>query len=217
MNKGQISFAIAGVIFGFLVGFVVAHQVYVGRGEAAFQHPPVPPGMARGGSPPGGAMPGSGAGAGPPGGGGTATMEAVQKEIAGLKKALEEDPDDVESLVRLGNLYFDAGMFQEASGYYERALEVNPGDIMVQTDLGTTLRRLGRPREALDHFRAAVAADPSHWRGWFNIGVVSLYDLGQFDQAREAFAKVDELNPGTIDMTALQEEIDRIKSEGAGG
>lgn len=211
MNKGQISFAVAGVIFGFLVGFVAAHQLYVGRGEAAFQHPPVAPGTPRGGG-----APGAGANGAPPADGGTATMEAVQQEIASLTAILEKDPKNLQALVRMGNLYFDVGMFEQAAGFYQRALEVDPDDIMVQTDLGTSLRRLGKPRQALGHFQAAVAADPTHWRGWFNIGVVSLYDLGEFKQAEEAFARVDQLNPGSIDMTALREEIARIKAEGAG-
>lgn len=218
MNKGQVSFAIAGLIFGFLVGFVVAHQLYVGRGVPAFQHPPVP-GMA--GAPAGSAGPMGGAAAGAPaapdgGAPDMATMEAVQQQIAGLKETLESDPGNVEALTQLGNLYFDAGMFDQAAGYYEKVLDVEPGNIMVRTDLGTSLRRSGQPERALREFEAAVQADPKHWRGWFNIGVVALYDLGQYERAEEAFAKVDALNPGSIDMTALQEEIRRVRAEGAG-
>ncbi len=225
MKKGQVSFAIAGLIFGFLVGFVVSHQVYVGRGVPAFEHPPMPGGMTAGGGPMGAGSAGlrgqgqEGAPAPAPEGGAPdmATMEGVQKEIAGLKATLEKEPRNTESLSRLGDLYFDAGMFDGAIGYYEKALEIEPGNVLVRTDLGTSLRRTGHPDRAMKEFEAAVQADPSHWRGWFNIGVVALYDLGQYDRAEEAFAKVDDLNPGSIDMTALQTEIKRVRAEGAGG
>jgi hypothetical protein len=223
MNKGQVSFAVAGLIFGFLVGFVVAHQIYVGRGVPAFQHPPVPGGMA-GSAPPmgaggGGARSGATSGGAAPEGGAPdmATMEAVQREIAAHKKTLESDPRNLEALTHLGNLYFDAGMFDGAIEYYGRALDVEPGNVMVRTDLGTSLRRSGQPERAMREFEAAVQADPNHWRGWFNIGVVALYDLGQYERAEEAFGKVDALNPGSIDMTALQEEIRRVRAEGTGG
>jgi hypothetical protein len=216
MQKGQISFAVAGVIFGFLVGFVVAHQVYVGRGGPDFQHPPLPAGMGGPAGPGGGAPPRGMAGGAPGGEGGAATMEAVQKQIADLKAILASDPENLDALVGLGNLYFDAGMFDGAAGYYEQALEVTPADVSVRTDLGTAYRRMGQPGKALDEFHRAVGEDPSHWRGWFNIGVVSLYDLGRFDQAEEAFRKVDVLNPGSIDMTALREEIERVRAEGTG-
>ncbi len=223
MNKGQVSFAIAGLIFGFLVGFVVAHQAYVGRGVPAFQHPPMPAGMTASGGPMGAGSAGprgqSPEGAPAPEGGAPdmATMEAVQKEITALKATLEKEPRNTEALTRLGDLYFDAGKFDGAIGWYEKALEIDPGNILVRTDLGTSFRRTGRPERAMKEFEEAVQADPSHWRGWFNIGVVALYDLGQYERAEEAFAKVDDLNPGSIDMTALKAEIQRVRVEGAGG
>ncbi len=230
MNRGQISFAFAGLLFGSLVGFVVAHQLYAGRG-LGFQHPPVPPGMegavpagdrpgatgaagamqgaAPGGSPTGGAPQG--------GGGDMATMEQVQREIQALKGLLEKEPRNLTALTRLGDMYYDAGMFDKAKDYYARSLEVKPDDINVLTDLGTSLRNMGQPKEALKEFEAAVAAQPAHWRGWFNIGIVALYDLGDIDRAQQAFEKVAALNPGAIDMNALREEIARVRAGKAQG
>jgi lipopolysaccharide biosynthesis regulator YciM len=222
MNRNQISFAFAGLLFGFLVGFVVAHQIYAGRGTTAgFQHPPIPPDMA--GRPPAGDRPGAAdgspggpmsGGAGGPSGGDTATMEQVQKEIQALKELIEKEPRNAMALTRLGDVYFDAGMFDKAKGFYERALAEKPDDVNVRTDLGTVLRNLGQFDAALKEFEAAVAADPKHWKGWFNIGIVCLYDTRDFDRAQKAFERVAELSPGTIDMDALRKEMDRVRSEG---
>jgi predicted TPR repeat methyltransferase len=218
MSRNQISFAFAGLLFGFLLGFVVAHQIYAGRG-IGFRHPPVPAGVAAGPAP--GGRGGAGGGGAPMDGaasgddGGTATMEQVGREIAALKDLLEKDPRNVQALTRLGNLYFDAGMFDKAQGYYEQALAAVPDDVNVQTDLGTSLRNTGKPEEAMKHFEAAVARDPAHWRGWFNIGIVALYDLGDYDRAQKAFDRVASLNPGALDMTALKQEIDRVRAERA--
>ncbi len=215
MNKGRLSFALAGILFGFLAGFLVARQMYAGR-DAGFTHPPVSPELTAG--------PLSGSVAGSPGGapsreegGARMAMENVSREIAGLKELLEQDPENLMALVRLGNLYFDAGMFDGARQYYERALRLEPENVDVRTALGESLRNLERPREALEQFEQAVRAQPDYWRGWFNVGVVALYDLGEFEKARAAFEKVAEIKPGTVDMQALLKEIERIRAEKAAG
>jgi len=232
MNKGQVSFTFAGLLFGFLIGFVVAHQIWAGRGTT-FSHPPIPPGMEGkvAGVPPidrpaGGTAPReAGGGTGGPGtapqGGAPdmAMMEQVRKEITGLKALIEKDPSNVAALSRLGDMYFDVGKFDGAADYYAKALAAKPGDVNVETDLGTALRNLGRPEEALKHFEASVARDPNHWKGWFNIGIVAMYDLRDFDRAQKAFEKVAQLNPGAINMDALKEEMAKErtkKTEGSG-
>jgi len=222
MSKGQVSFAFAGLLFGFLIGFVVAHEIWAGRGSASFNHPPIPPGMEGAAGPPasdrpaGGTMPPQASAGGAPDMG---MMEQVQKEIAGLKAAIEKDPKNVTALTRLGDMYFDAGKFDGAKEYYEKALAASPTDINIETDLGTALRNLGQAPEAMKHFEAAVARDPSHWKGWFNIGIVAMYDLGDFDRAQKAFEKVSQLNPGAINLDALKEEMakERAKRNQAGG
>jgi len=159
---------------------------------------------------------GSGSLSAPGGEGGAASMEKVQTEIQALKVVITEDPKNVTALTRLGDIYFDVGMFQKATEYYEKSLAERPGDINVRTDLGTALKNIGQPQKAIEQLEATVAADPKHWKGWFNIGIVALYDLGDLDRAQRAFDKVAELNPGSIDMGALRKEIERLRAERAG-
>jgi len=213
MNRGQVSFAFAGLVFGFLVGFVLAHQIYEGRGDEGFSHPPIPGGMRAGSGPEAAAPPSPQATGEAAAGGDMATMEAVQREITSLKELLEKEPGNVEALRKLGDFYFDAGMFDKSVDYYEKALGAGPGDVDVQTDLGTSLRNVGRHQEAIRHFEAAVKSQPDHWKGWFNIGIVCLYDLHDFERAKDAFERVAALRPGAVDMSKLQEEIARVKAE----
>ena len=229
LTRRHVSFGVAGLVFGAVLGFTAAHQIYVGRRAVP------PPGMTapaddaagaamgmRGasegprpaaGGPPGGAA-GMAGGGGPPD---MAVMEQVRSEIDGLKKTLEANPKDLEALRKLGNLYMDAGMFDRAAQYYGEALAVDATLVDVRTDMGTCLRRMGRPQEALDAFQASVRQDPNHWKGWFNIGVVCLYDLQRYDEAEKAFEQVLALNPGSFDMNAVREEIRRIRSAPAVG
>ncbi len=222
ITRGHISFGIAGVILGLTLGFVAAHQLYGGRyanllaGAAARPEGQRGPGMA-----PSSAMPPAGAGeqAGPAASGGApdmAVMEQIKAELTSLKESLKTNPKDGTVLTRLGDLYMDAGMCDKAEGYYREALAVSPNDVAVRTDMATCMRNQGRSDEALKEFEASVKIDPAHWRGWFNMGIVYLYDQGAYDKAREMFAKVLEINPGHFTMEQIQGEIDRVRREKSG-
>ena len=223
ISRQHIAFAIAGIIFGFLLGFISAHQVYSGRlGGAASANAPETMGGQRGApvmaeqQP--SAMGGSPAQGGGADGGGPsmAQMEQVKKELAALKQAVDEDPRNVTALARLGNMYMDAGMFDKSIDYYRRALAVQPDNVDIRTDMGTCLREMGKVQEALQVFRESITRDPGHWKSWFNIGIVYLYNLDDYAKAEEAFSKAHDLNPKDIDMSAVRAEIEKIKQEKAG-
>ncbi|HEY3174781.1 MAG TPA: tetratricopeptide repeat protein [Candidatus Polarisedimenticolia bacterium] len=216
IKSQQYSFAIAGVIFGFVMGFVAAYQFYGGRtgGVTAATAPET-----MGGQRP--AMAGSRAEGMPPAQGGAGQMdgappqemmEQVTRELEALKKAIEADPHNVTALGRLGNMYMDAGMFDRAIQYYTTALQTEPGNVDIRTDMGSCLRQMGKAKEALKAFEESISVDPKHWKSWFNVGVVCMYDLGDYDRAESAFAKVLELNPGSFDMKAVKDEIEKLKS-----
>jgi len=206
LSSKQISFGIAGIVFGFLLGYVAAYEIHTGRmtGSSPAAMAP-PPGM-------GGAPAGQAAGGGPPGDPHADQMGQVTQELAALKQALDQDPNNLTALVRMGNLYMDASMFDRAVEFYQRALVLDENNPDVRTDMGACLRELGKPQEALAAFRESLSRDPNHWKSWFNIAIVNLYDLGEYDKAEEAFEKVVDLNPGALDMNAVRAEIEKVKA-----
>lgn len=222
MNREQGRFLVSGILFGFLVGYVVAWGITVPhvKSEAA----PVPEagnlGMTGAVIGPG---PGSGAGAGVPGaagesageGGGAdgsgAVMAKVVQEITALKQALEKNPRDVRALVRLGNFYQDAGKFDQAVDYYGRALAEDPKQVDARTDRGICLRELGKPDEAIAEFKRSLEIDPRHWQTWLNLGIVSLFDKNDPETAASAFGKVEELHPDYPGLAELKEEVRRAR------
>ena len=143
----------------------------------------------------------------------TVHMAQVQQELAALRQALDQDPNNVMALVRMGNMHMDASMYDKAADYYRRALEVDPNNPDVRTDMGACLREMGKPQEALAEFEKSLSQDPNHWKSWFNIAIVNLYDLGDYEKADAAFRKVVELNPGALDMNAVEAEIEKVKAQ----
>ncbi|MFQ5876581.1 MAG: tetratricopeptide repeat protein [Acidobacteriota bacterium] len=214
MGKEQIRFLISGLLFGFLLGYIVAYGVYepgvVGRASPV----PAAGNMGMSGPAPVGAAGNAGAGGTPRE---DEMMARVFEEIAALKAAIERDPEDHPALVRLANLYHDAGMFEQAVGYYGRALEARPSDVNARTDMGICLRELGRADEAIAEFRRSLEIEPRHWQSWLNLGIVTLFDKKDVAAASEAFAKVEEINPTYRDLPLLKEAVTKARQAASGG
>jgi len=133
LKRENLAFLIAGLAFGFLVGFGVFKSVSMR---------PVPQGEAPEASIPsvaGPAAPNSSMGAAPQPGGGGAPMMA---ELTALRERVTKDPKDAAAWTRLGNLFQDAGMFDRAVDMYQRVLELHPADANVLTDTGICYREM---------------------------------------------------------------------------
>jgi hypothetical protein len=224
MNKDHVRFLVSGIVFGFLVGYIVAYGLYEPRVKSIAD--PVPaagnagmsgggavgmqagmPGGAPAGMPPGGGAPAMGGGAP----GSQEMMEKVFAQVAALKDEIQKHPKDADAIVKLANFFQDAGKFDGAVEWYKKALEVRPNDVNARTDMGICLREMGKPDEALAEFRRSVGIDPKHWQSWLNIAVVSLFDKGDPATAASALGKVEELNPSYQDLPNLKEEVRKAR------
>lgn len=114
-------------------------------------------------------------------------VQGYSLKIAELKRILDKNPNDVGTLVQLGNTYFDSNMYPESIEVYEKALALKPGNPDVLTDLGVMYRRNGQAGEAVLRFREAARIAPDHFQSRLNLGIVLYYDLKDIDEAREAF------------------------------
>lgn len=213
MNRDHVRFLVSGILFGFLLGYLVAYGLYEPRVKR--EADPVPAAGNLGMSPPpAGGMP-AGAPSGPGGDGGQQMMERVIQEIGALKAAVQQNPKNADALLRLANMFQDAGKYEEAVQYYRQVLALRPNDVNPRTDMGICLRESGKVDEALAEFRKSVEIDPKHWQTWLNLGVVSLFDKNDPETAASAFGRLEELNPGFRDLPALKEAVRQAKKPGA--
>src|SRR5262249_49621976 len=155
-------FAVAGMIFGFVLGYMAA-----GLGDR-----PVPTSGAR---MPEGARRGRGAASMPPGASGPASGErppgpADPDEARTLESLAAKDKANVQARVELGNLYMDHAQYEEAARWYREALALKPDDNDVRVDLGACLVNLGRAPDAIAEFDRALQKDPGHKKALFNKG-----------------------------------------------
>lgn len=215
MERNELKILGVGVMVGLAAGFLLARSLYVEAARPASGPVllgPAAPGAAPPAGPP---VPAASPG---PGGGGPAQDDperaaALHAEINALIGKTKADPKDRASRVALGNITFDNGLYDLAIKYYEEALVLDGSDPSVITDLGVAYRYSRQSAKAVEHFERAVALDPNHIKGWYNIAVVKLADLSDPAGAKVALDKAMALQP---DMPALK-ELDRLirKAQGS--
>jgi tetratricopeptide (TPR) repeat protein len=118
--------------------------------------------------------------------GGGGPPAPVMQELAELRARLKANPSDLAALVTLSDMYFDAGKFDQAIGYYTRALALDPTNPDVRTDYATALHQTGHDIEALKQLDLVLADRPKFLQAMYNRAVV-LRAIGRRTDAIAAF------------------------------
>lgn len=134
--------------------------------------------------------------------------------ITNLEAAVTAKPDDYQSWVQLGHLYYDTGQAEKAITAYTTSLKYHPGDANLLTDLGVMYRQAKQPDKAIEMFKKAQALDATHQASRFNEGIVRFYDLKDTKGAIASWEELLTINP---DATAgngqkIKDIVDQIKS-----
>jgi len=148
--------------------------------------------------------------------GGDDMMSAIRGQMEHLRELEKNDPNNPDILVQLGNIYYDAGMAEQAVEYYDRVLGFKPDAVNVMVDKATMLRVLEKPQEAVDLLREVVKRAPRHEQAWFNLGVIYSADLNDTRAAVDSWKKFLGLNPNAAHADAIREEVARMEEELAG-
>jgi tetratricopeptide (TPR) repeat protein len=122
---------------------------------------------------------------------------SVVREIESLQKTVEKNPKDEQSLLKLGNSYFDMKMFPQAIMMYDRYLELVPTNPDARVDMGVSYFEIALEDSSLrdEYFSTAknemkkvLTYAPNHQLAHYNLGMVSLH-AGEFEEAVEWFKK----------------------------
>ena len=182
---------VAGVFFGILVGWIIGSQQPSGRPPAALaQAAASQPAQASNPAPP----------------------PLDESRASAMKTTAQQNPNDAVTRVQLGNLYFDAGRFQEAAQWYEAALKITPKDVNVSTDLGISYYYMNDAERALAQFDRSLQIDPSHAKTMLNVGIVRAFGKQDLKGAAEAWEKVIAMAPNSEEARAAKQALDGVKS-----
>ena len=142
---------------------------------------------------------------------------ALAQAAAPLLEAVNKDPNDFDSLVKLGNLYYDGQQFPNAIQYYERALVIHPDNPDVRTDMGTAYWYTGNAEKALAAMETSLKYRPGHPQTLFNLGWVRWQGKQDPKGAIEAWQQLLKANPDYPQRQQVEQYIAKAKEHASRG
>jgi cytochrome c-type biogenesis protein CcmH/NrfG len=198
MRSESIVFAIAGICFGTILGWVIGTQQAGRRNATQVQLQQSAPATAPTSS-------------GDAAAGGTRQPPALDEgKVQSLLTIIKSDPKNVGAHVQLANAYFDAERYPDAIKWYEETLKLDPKNPDASTDLGVSYYYSGRTDEALKQFENSLKINPKHAKTLFNKGIVLAFGKRDLQGATEAWQQVVQLAPGTPEAQAAQQGLQGI-------
>jgi Flp pilus assembly protein TadD len=116
------------------------------------------------------------------------------------------DPNDPEKLTLLGELYGDAGAFDQALDPLTRAAQLDANSYEAWHDLGLTYFRMQRYKEARSPLQSAIKLQPDAYGSVVTLGA-TLYMLGDDEAALPILEHAHELNPADAQTNAVLEKL----------
>lgn len=143
------------------------------------------------------------------------TNSETERAITNLEAEVTANPQNFETWIRLGHLYYDTNQPAKAIKAYTKSLEMHSGDANLLTDLGVMYRRTKQPEKAIETFDLAIKKAPNHQQSRFNKGIVQMYDLHQHEEAIATWEGLLKVNPQaqTANGQPMGQFIEQIKAE----
>lgn len=142
---------------------------------------------------------------------------AVTQASAPLLAAVTQNPNDFDSLVKLGNVYYDGQQFPSAIQYYERALAIHPENPDVRTDMGTAYWYSGNADKAIEAMQFSLKYRPNHPQTLFNLGWVRWQGKADPKGAIAAWQQLLKTNPDYPQKQQVEQYIAKAKEHAARG
>ena len=142
---------------------------------------------------------------------------ALEQATAPLLEAVKRNPNDYETLVKLGNAFYDGQQFPNAIQYYERALALHPENPDVRTDMGTAYWYTGDADKAVAAMETSLKYRPGHPQTLFNLGWVRWQGKADAKGAVEAWQQLLKSNPDYPQKEQVKQYIAKAKEHAARG
>lgn len=146
----------------------------------------------------------------PAGEGETINLNALS-QIENYKEILKKDPNNLQALINIGNLYFDTRQDLLAIEHYRKALALDPRNVNVRTDMAVSYRRTGDPDRAVEELKKAISMDPRHAQSRYNLGIILIHDKKDVEGGIRAWEALLENVPNYPYRDSLKSEIARMR------
>ncbi|EQB39688.1 hypothetical protein M947_06745 [Sulfurimonas hongkongensis] len=129
-----------------------------------------------------------------------------QKALALLIEANAKEPNNSDTLFKLGYISQQIDDNEEALNYYKEALEVDKNNEFIHNSMASVYRARGEYASAKLHLEASLALDDANPITYYNFGNL-LVDMKHIDEAKGMYKKALELDG---DFTEAREELEKL-------
>jgi tetratricopeptide (TPR) repeat protein len=136
----------------------------------------------------------------------------ADSEIENYRSILRKEPNNLQALIGIGNLYYDANQDRNAIASYEKALAIDPSNSNVRTDMAVCFRRAGDYDRAIEELKKAISANPRHPQSRYNLGVILLQDKKDLEGGIKAWEGLLENIPDYPYRDQLKSEMARLRA-----
>ena len=193
MKLESAVFAVAGMCFGIILGWVIGtQQTRPGAAATTAAAPAAQSTQA---------------------GGGNTQRQAPaldEAKVQSLTTILQSDPKNASAALQLANTYFDAERWNDAITWYERTVKLEPSNVDANTDLGIVYYYVNRTDEALGMFERSLKLDPRHTKTLLNKGIVLAFGKEDLQGAAAEWEKVVELAPESPEGQAARRALEGV-------
>ena len=196
MKLESVIYAISGVFFGLIAGWIIGSQQAAMAPRANVPVTESAPAPAASQSVPGTPAP--------------AILDDAQ--VQALRNVVDRDPKNAVARAQLGNLYYDAGRYSDAIKWYAESIALNPKDVSVSTDLGVSYYYNNQPDLALKQLEHSLQVDPKHTKALLNMGVVRAFGKQDLKGATEVWRQLVEIAPDSLEGRQARQALESLSS-----
>lgn len=91
----------------------------------------------------------------------TVNNSEISAKIKPLTDRLEKNPNDLDAMLGIGEIYNEAGKYPDALAMFQRALNLQPKDKLALTDAGIAMIQMGQAQDGIAKIDEALSVDPN--------------------------------------------------------
>ena len=197
MTRDNLLFAIIGVLFGFIMGFLFAstmNQRYgpgaapttLASGQLPADHPPL-------GANPGGPASGN-----------------MQAEVTAQIEAARKDPKNFEAQLKAAELFYKIGRYDPAIEFLLKANQLKPDDYDTLVALGLVNLDARHYEVAEKWYKAALLKKSDDVQTLAGLAAATL-GKGDAKAAEQAIANLEKVDPNSQDLPQFKQQLASLK------
>jgi len=197
MTRENLLFAIIGILFGFIVGFMsasVMSQKYAAVPATAGNSQALPPDH-----PPVGSQSASG------------NPQAMQAEVTASIDKARKEPNNFDAQLKAAELYYQIQRYDQAIDFLLKANQLKPTDYRTVVVLGMVNLDAGHYDTAEKWYRAAMKMKQDDTMVLSGLAAATL-QRGDAKAAEDAIAQLEKVDPNSVDLPQFRDKLASLKA-----